>query len=224
MKSPIPNLVKKSRQDISGYLWHFCREDKKPEEAIHSILKGKRIVAGKDRDTSQHVVCFTESPLEQIRRQAPELRESKFPRFSLFGIGFKKEFVFQQGGLPVIYQPRHYLSNPDFPKKLRWRHVDLDLSNGKSIDYCWMREWRVKGDFDFGTTCDQAIVVVPDAGDFEGVLYNIEMDCEWIDGQPESFPSYEVFWNFFSLNDHPEPIDDSRIDVITQQRTASKSS
>lgn len=218
MKSPIPNLVKKSRQDLSGYLWHFCREDEKPDEAIQSILKKKRIIAGKDRDTCEHVVCFTESPLEQVRRQAPELRKSKFPRFSLYGIGFKKEFVFQQGGLPVIYQRRCCLRDPDFPKGLHWRHVDLDLSPGKGIDYSWMREWRVKGDFDFGAARDQAIVVIPDAGEFEGLLYHIEMDGDWVDGQQETFPSYEVFWNFFSLNDHPDPIDDTRIDVFTQQR------
>jgi hypothetical protein len=210
--------VKRSRQDLSGYLWHFCREDKEPEKAIQSILAEKRIRSGLDRDTSEHVVCFTESPLEQIRRQAPDLRKTKFPRFSLFGIGFRKEFVFRQGGLPVIYQRRCCLRDPDFPKKLHWRHVDLDLSPGKGIDYSWMREWRVKGDFDFGAACDQAIVVVPEAGDFEGVLYNIEADGDWSDGQHEVFPSYEVFWNFVSLSWHTEPIDDARIEVASRQR------
>jgi hypothetical protein len=214
MKSPIPDLVKKSRQDLTGYVWHFCRDDKEPQAAISSILTEKNIRAAVDRDTQEKVVCFTEAPLEQIRRQAPELRKSKFPRFSLFGVGFKKAYVFNKGGLPVIYQPRKNLLDKDFPDALKWRHVDLDLREDKAIDYSWMREWRVKGDLSFADACDQAIVVVPEAGEFEGELYDIEEDGDYEDGEMVSFASIKVFWNFVSLNWVSQPLDDSAIEVV----------
>ena len=214
MKSPIPEIVKCSRQDLSDYLWHFCRNDKNPAEAIRSILADKVIKGSIDRDTQEKVVCFTEAPLEQIRRQSPALRNYKFSRFSLFGIGFKKKFVFRRGGLPVIYQPRKDLRNQNFHKKLHWRHVDLDLNEGKGIDYSWMREWRVKDKISFSEYRNHAVVVVPEASQFEGELFNIEEDGDYEDGEMVTFQSMKVFWNFVSLDWFPQPLDDSAIEVV----------
>lgn len=219
MKSPIPELVKRERQDLSSYLWHLCRQDNNPSAALSSILRQKSINASRDRDTQENVVCFTEAPLEQIRQQSKSLRQARFPRFSLTGIGFKKTYVFAKGGLPAIYQPRKFLSI--LPPELRWRHVDLDLSNKKRVDYTWQREWRVKSDLAFSGEENEAIVVVPAVDQFEGEIYAIEADGDWIDGQPETFPSFVVHWNFISLDCLNDPIDDHQVEVAGRQRSGS---
>ncbi|MDF1659627.1 MAG: hypothetical protein P1U58_18560 [Verrucomicrobiales bacterium] len=211
MKSPIPDRLKKSRNDLSDYLWHFCREDKQTKTTLLSILDQKVIRAAKDPGSGEKVVCFTEAPLEEMRRQAPQLRKAMYNRFSLFGIGFRRDFVFKNGGLPVVYQPAVQLNS--LPADYRWRHVEFDLQQG--IDYTWQREWRIKGDLDFREASTRATVVVPDAGDFVGELFDIEDDGDVVDKEPVSTPFVRVYWNFVSLDWYPEPLDDSRIKVVT---------
>ncbi|MDF1739354.1 MAG: hypothetical protein P1U86_09350 [Verrucomicrobiales bacterium] len=212
MKSPILNIVKKTRKDLSGYLWYFCREDRQPEQTILKILADKKILAGEDWDTKKHVTCFTEAPLEEMRKQAIPLRGAGYKRLSLYGVGFSKKFIFANGGLPVIYQPRSDLDA--LPPELKWRHVDLDLSNDQGNDYSWQREWRINGNLDFQSACREAIVIVPEAGNYEGELYNIEEDGEYVDGEMVSSASMKVFWNFVSLDWLPQPLDDSAIEVV----------
>ena len=96
-KSPIPAQVKLVRCDLSDYLWHFCRDDQNPCDALSNILSMQLIRASVDRDTSLNKVSFTEAPLEPIRLQAPALRKERFPRFSLYGIGFSKTAIFRRG-------------------------------------------------------------------------------------------------------------------------------
>ena len=85
-------------------------------------------------------MSFTEAPLAEIRNQDGILDSHNYKRLSLWGIGFRKEYIFETGGLPVVYQPRGLLSSLHEDKQ--WRHVDFDLLNG--IDFSWQREWRVK--------------------------------------------------------------------------------
>jgi hypothetical protein len=215
-KSPIPAQVKLVRCDLSDYLWHFCRDDQNPCDALSNILSMQLIRASVDRDTSLNKVSFTEAPLEQIRLQAPALRKERFPRFSLYGIGFSKTAIFRRGGLPVIYGSRSQLTQ--LPPQFKWRHVDLDLGEGKGYDYLWMREWRIESSLDFSKMKDEVIVVIPDVGEFEGVIYSIEDNGEIIDHEHVSTPIYTVHWPYISLNHTPAPIDDAQIDVIQKQR------
>lgn len=214
-KSPIPSEVATVRSDVSGYLWHFAREDSDPFGAITNILDTKLIKGSKDRDTRCFVTCFTEAPLEQIRRQAPILRKHKYPRFSLYGIGFPKMEIFRADGLPVIYGRREQLKK--LPEEFRWRHVDLDLDTKKGIDYSWMREWRIEGDFIFNHLTKDAIVVAPEVGEFEGKIYDIIEDGDFEDGEPVNSPHLEVHWSFISLDWHTLPITD--VDIILAIKT-----
>ena len=148
--------------------------------------------------------------------QAPVLRKKKFPRFSLYGIGFKKEIVFGRGCLPGIYQPRKRLY--DLPDSMKWRHIDFDLSVDKGIDYSWMREWRVNADFNFADVVNKAIVVAPDIGELEDVVYQLEEDGDVEDGEPQRYLNVDVWWNFISLDSMEPPIDDSAIEVASRQK------
>lgn len=209
MSSLIPKAVNESREDLSDYLWHFCREDRKPESTIRKILSETKILSSFDFATKANVVCLTEMPLEQVKKQLPVLRENEYTRFSSYGIGFPRELIFGNGGLPVIYQTRQHLK--DLAENIRWRHVDLSLTPKRELDYTWQREWRMLGDFDFCEYTEQAIVVVPDEGAFEGEIYDIEMDGDYIDGEAVSFPAYVRHWKSISLDWIKEPITNKMI-------------
>ena len=209
MKSQIPNQIKKVRTDLSKYIWHFARENYDPCYTISNILSENLIKSSVDRDTQCQVTCFTEVPLELIKRQEPILRKNKFPRFSLYGIGFTKNDIFKAGGLPVIYGPRKDMH--DLPLSMRWRHVDLNLS--KNIDYSWMREWRINGDFCFENIRNTAVVIAPDITELDGVVYEFIEDGDYEDGESVNSCIYKVYWSFVSLNWIEGFIDDTAIEI-----------
>ena len=62
-------------------------------------------------------------------------------RYAPFGLLFKKSFIFDRGGRPVIYQPESDYGI--LPRELQYRHVTFDL--GK-VDFTWEREWRMQVD------------------------------------------------------------------------------
>jgi hypothetical protein len=71
---------------------------------------------------------------------------------------FEKNWIFERGGRPVIYQP-----DSDFdllPEDLRWRHVRFEPTGEKVIDWTWEREWRVRCD-ELAFTPAYAVIVVP---------------------------------------------------------------
>ena len=71
---------------------------------------------------------------------------------------FEKNWIFERGGRPVIYQP-----DSDFgllPEDLRWRHAWFEPTGDKVIDFTWEREWRLCCDEMVFTPAD-AVIVVP---------------------------------------------------------------
>ena len=101
-------------------------------------------------------MCLTETPLTESIRQSGSLEKRNYTRLSDYGIGFRKEWVFARGGLPVIYQPASM--RMQIPESMRWRHCELDYAKG--IDFTWQREWRVPGERLEFTHDDDVIVVV----------------------------------------------------------------
>ncbi len=106
------------------------------------------------------VVCFTETPLDQIDIL---LQEVQGPRIKLepYGLVFEKGYIRKQHGNPVFYVAGG-LRNAHF--NLLWNLYDdaiktrclghedklLALVNkcDESFDFHWEREWRIVGDFD----------------------------------------------------------------------------
>lgn len=110
-----------------------------PIDTLKAILESAYIRGGTERYCQEVSGCFTETPLTESIRQSSILGERNYSRRSDYGLGFRKEWIFSQGGLPVIHQPasmRHLL-----PEGMRWRYCDLDYSRG--IDFSWQREWRI---------------------------------------------------------------------------------
>lgn len=139
MSNKLPGEVEKVRLDLSDRLWHFTRRDCDPLETLDTILTSGFIKGSSDSFCDEKIVCFTEMPLTEAIRQSPTLDQYSYARLSDYGVGFRKAWVFDRGGLPVIYQPeamRHQL-----PDAMRWRHCVLDYR--RNLDFTWQREWRV---------------------------------------------------------------------------------
>ena len=152
-----------NRPDFSDYLAHFTTNrapiSKSAEnptahvknnsafERLVSILNSKSILASRLPWNNREAVCLTECPWGSLLDHAK--------RYSPFGIGFNKAFIFATGGGPAYYvRADHYQEQnwdekihtfvtpfwpPYRPRKLRENGV---LGN-KDIDYSHEREWRV---------------------------------------------------------------------------------
>ena len=60
------------------------------------------------------------------------------PMYAPYGIGFKKDYLFERGGRPAIYGKKE--EEDLLPDDLKWRFVEY---NPNYKDYTWLREWRV---------------------------------------------------------------------------------
>ena len=207
MKNPIPTSVAKVRRDITSYLFHFVNRDADPADTLRQILKGGHIKGGIYPPSSSNTVCFTEAPLAEIVREDGILDSHGYKRLSLWGIGFSKDFIFKAGGLPVIYQPRKLFK--DLPESAQWRHVDFDLGTG--LDFTWQREWRVQAnEFKFEAT--DAILVIPDVGQFVRELWQIHIDVDVEDGEQTFYGGTFKKWDFIPIT-HADYSNDSDIEV-----------
>lgn len=162
--------------DMSPFVVHFAKQansNSAYDNAI-SILSERRIEARSAFGAGRHLapartsVCFSEVPLHQLSRLA-DVRGSH-------GIGFRKEFLVERGGGPILYAYKdsdhakamvsmvHAAEqNPNDPV---WRlapFVDLPGTYGKSkYLFEWEREWRLIGDLAF-TENDPAFLIIPEA-------------------------------------------------------------
>lgn len=149
------------RFDISDKLIHFTGAGQSPSEAfarLRAIIRDRKLVpSGRMIRGSYHCVCLTEAPLAAF--VSAFVSQFPFARYSQFGLMFEKNWIFERGGRPVIYQP-----DSDFdllPEDLRWRHVRFEPTGEKVIDWTWEREWRVCCD-ELTFTAADAAIVVPD--------------------------------------------------------------
>ncbi len=207
MKSSIPDKVAKVRRDITGYLFHFVNRDPDPADTLRKILGCGFIRGGIYPPSKTRTVCFTEAPLAEVVREDGILDSHSYKRLSLWGIGFKKDFIFGAGGLPVVYQPRSMLGT--LHESSIWRHVDFDL--GKGIDYTWQREWRVQTE-EFHFETEDAILVIPDVRAFVRELWEISYDAEMEDGEVVYSGGTYKKWDFIPLA-HADFAKDEDIEV-----------
>lgn len=153
------------RSDLSTGLVHLTRssviDDKEynPLEIIIKILREKTLIASSPSSGficgDKGALCFQESPLyslsqnlyteQQYRKQNSDAKI----RYNPIGIMFDKQYIYQTGGRPVIYDDtqtaKTYLKPDEW-----WRIVRFDLSDSTNvIDWTHEREWRIAGDFYF---------------------------------------------------------------------------
>lgn len=167
------------RPDFSDYLAHFttsrapCSKAKdNPTNQVAgttaiarltSILRGRKILASKIPWNNSNAVCLTECPWGSLLDHAK--------RYSAYGIGFTKEFIFSKSGGPAYYvradlyqqhglsEELHPFATPFWPSYRPENLKNNGILKNKDIDYSHEREWRVPSDLEF-TLDDVKFVVV----------------------------------------------------------------
>lgn len=165
-----------SWKDMSKYVVHFAKAD--PQRSAYdnaiSILYDRRIVAAKAFGAGHKLaparrsVCFSEVPLHHLKR----LADARGPH----GIGFRKEFIVERGGGPILYA---YKDTPQAqaiksmvnaavhnPNASVWDiapFVDLPGTYGNAqYLYEWERESRHVGDLVFSGSDPAFLIILED--------------------------------------------------------------
>ena len=122
-----------SREDISDYLFHFT----KGKNGFDTLLQ--ILADGKLKDINNRgFICFTESPLTALYNMFQIFERYDEPMYAPYGIGVKKDYLYEMGCRPVIYGTNDDLSMLN--DRLKWRFEEY-IPNKK--DYTWLREWRL---------------------------------------------------------------------------------
>ena len=164
------------KRDFSPLLVHLTKDDDAnmmyAKDALDMILDQKTLKAfnhfclfdsdlEKLRDVSLRekfkVVCFTETPIDQINVLLTEVSGRNF-KPKPYGLVFKKEYIRQQKGNPVFYVSGNlfdslwqlYNDAKERSFSLNDNRV-LALVNrcDEIVDFHWEREWRIIGDLKF---------------------------------------------------------------------------
>ena len=156
----IPNLspelakrIRLVRRDIGSLLFHFTRKAKEPSVrakmphggfvswtgtaggVLNKILHEASFQGSGRWSSGEPCVCFTEAPIQEFNSifslVSIAAKEELRPRYEPYGIAVSKEWLFTQGGRPVIYD------SPDtfdrLPASERYRFVPYNPTNG--IDF-----------------------------------------------------------------------------------------
>lgn len=146
------------------------------KERLFSILQEQCVKATRMPWTNKKAVCFTECTWPSLLGHAQ--------RYSPYGIGFKKEFLFVAGGGPAFYMPPHLLKRqkdhvgpskvpfdpelysfltPFAPFYAPQSYKDEHWNGKTPVDFSHEREWRVPHDLEF--TPDRVQFVLVDTYD-----------------------------------------------------------
>jgi hypothetical protein len=130
------------RSDLSQKLVHFTKGDTPldAENAFRNIIKEKALIGSNGGVRGNYnVVCFSEAPIDVLTRVFENPSAHGF-RYRPFGVIIEKNWLFEKGGRPVIYQPEEEFEL--LPEELSFRHVRYEPT--RNIDYTFEREWRIK--------------------------------------------------------------------------------
>lgn len=160
----------KYRMDLSSRLTHLTKgvNDNDAFNNLINILEEKRIKGSTKKKGficgEIPAVCLQDAPLFAIAEnlqyeEALRKEENQKIRYLGFGVRFQKDFIYRQGGRPVIYDDKDE-AKKYLPTNEWWRIVKLDLSNSNSVvDWTHEREWRVPKKIIFEYS--QCEVIVP---------------------------------------------------------------
>lgn len=191
--------ITRQRRDLGNLLLHFTRQH--PRAVLEKIASEGRLLGGSGFiKGGHHCVCFTETPISEIPtvlRLAKRIEEAGLrPRYEPYGVAVRKEWLFAQGGRPVIYQPD---SEYDLlPPELRYRHVRYEPG---AVDFTWEREWRIKAN-ELKLDPKQTLFILPTADEAFDFAYghaSLEGDDYDDVGMPRTF-YHEARWLAVSLD------------------------
>lgn len=166
-----------NRPDFSDYLVHFTKSSRpcgwgrsnkankfamgSARDRLISILAEKTIKCSQQVWVGKDAVCFTECIWGSLLSHAN--------KYSGYGIGFTKAFLFQQGGNPVFYIRPNLFNNVQnniaeevkiFLTPFQPTYSEDPMPNNRRyVDYSHEREWRVPHDVMFAYNDIEFVIV-----------------------------------------------------------------
>ena len=200
-----PELAKRIRlvrRDVGSLLFHFTRKPSEPfvvvatpnggsrswpssaSAVLQKILHEARLTGTGTWSSGDPCVCFTDAPIQECNAifslNAIASSEQLRPRYEPYGIAVSKEWLFSQGGRPVIYDHPDALDR--LPDSERYRFVPYDPT--KNIDFTWEREWRVKTDH-LVLDPRRTYAVVPSSDEAFQIVYDFaDLETDWNEDGP----------------------------------------
>ncbi|SDG33107.1 hypothetical protein [Idiomarina zobellii] len=163
-----------SRSDLSPHIVHFTKgkDHDSAFENLLNILREKTIFGASNCIKGDYrCVCFTEAPLWSVEDGLAN--PEAYRRYSPFGVMFDKDYIFDLGGRPVIYQSDYEFEK--LPESHRWRHVRYQPSDSHPVDFTWEREWRLRAT-GLELNPSSCVVVIPDIGYAERLYSEYESE------------------------------------------------
>ena len=185
--NPSANLTK-NRKDLSPYLFHFTKGADAYDRLVN-ILKQLKLVS-----EARNYICFTETPITLFKENLAHMNKFCRPMLSYYGIGFSRDLLINNfGAKSVIYgdeTDRINLSRVD----MDWRFEELNV---QAHDFTWLREWRIRDEFDFSTISAEDIIIIAPTDDEIKALCSLQ-ELEDIDYEYEPEIGECTIWPMFS--------------------------
>jgi hypothetical protein len=126
--------------ELEKYLgsFHFIKAspDGEAYEILRQIARDRALRGGSGFIKGAYTcVCFADLSLSLAKIGFANAGGNS--RYTRFGVMVPKEWLFAQGGRPVIYQPDDEFTL--LPESHRWRHVTFNLGDNP-VDFTWERE------------------------------------------------------------------------------------
>lgn len=172
------------RSDMASRITHLTRgkTSKEAFENLWKILVDKKLEGSSNTgfiNGKRKAVCLQELPLQAMAENLLYERSlGDKIRYSPFGIRFSKQFIYKNGGRPVIYEDKNVMKKL-LPEEEYWRIVDLKLADIEAyIDWTHEREWRVPDELLF--TYKNIEIIVPSDRYYRSLI-NRCIDAERLD-------------------------------------------
>jgi len=129
------------RGDLSNRLIHLTKGNTIDEASpnFFQIINQGKLIGGTGYIRGGYsCVCFSKAPIS-VLSQVLSIPSVHGMRYAPLGVMVQKQWLFEKGGRPVIYQADEQFEL--LPEELKYRHVRYEPHRG--IDHTWEREWRI---------------------------------------------------------------------------------
>lgn len=185
--NPSENLVK-NRNDLSPYLFHFTKGEDAYDK-LTNILDQLKLTS-----STHNYICFTETPITHFRENLLYMNNFYNPMLSFYGIGFRRDLLIKDfGAKSVIYGDK--MDEVNLKKiDMDWRFEELNVL---THDFTWLREWRIRHEFDFSSISSEDIIIIAKTDDEVKNLCSLQ-ELEDIDYEYEPEIGECTIWPMFS--------------------------
>ena len=185
--NPSENLVK-NRNDLSPYLFHFTKGEDAYDK-LTNILNQLKLTS-----STHDYICFTETPITHFRENLLYMNSFYKPMLSFYGIGFRRDLLIKDfGAKSVIYGDK--MDEENLKKiDMDWRFEELNVL---THDFTWLREWRIRHEFDFSSISPEDIIIIAKTDDEVRSLCSLQ-ELEDIDYEYEPEIGECTIWPIFS--------------------------